>query len=63
MHVGARTFTEIASGCPRISSTLLSQRLQALERAGVVERRPNSGGKGSLNGMTLAPSASAARKP
>ena len=36
LHVGAHTFGEIAAGCPRISTTLLSQRLQGLERAGVV---------------------------
>ena len=28
LHVGAHTFTEIAAGCPRISTTLLTQRLQ-----------------------------------
>jgi DNA-binding HxlR family transcriptional regulator len=48
LHLGARTFTEIAAGCPRISTTLLAQRLQGLERAGVVERRPNPVGKGSF---------------
>lgn len=54
VHVGAHTFSEIAAGCPRISSTLLAQRLQGLERAGVIERRPNSGGKGSLYYLTAA---------
>ena len=39
IHVGAHTFTEIAAGCPRISTTLLSHRLQGLERAGVIERQ------------------------
>ncbi len=31
LHIGAHTFTEIAAGCPRISSTLLARRLQGLE--------------------------------
>jgi DNA-binding HxlR family transcriptional regulator len=43
---GRPNLTEIAAGCPRISTTLLAQRLQGLDRAGVIERRPNPGGKG-----------------
>ncbi|HEX6513138.1 MAG TPA: helix-turn-helix domain-containing protein [Chloroflexota bacterium] len=54
IHVGAHSFTEIAAGCPRISSTLLTQRLQGLERAGVVERRPNPRSKGWLYYLTPA---------
>jgi DNA-binding HxlR family transcriptional regulator len=54
IHVGAHTFTDIAAGFPHISSTLLTQRLQALERAGVIERRSNPGGKGSLYYLTPA---------
>jgi DNA-binding HxlR family transcriptional regulator len=54
VHVGAHTFGEIAAGCPRISSTLLAQRLDGLDRAGVIERRPNPGGKGSLYYLTAA---------
>ena len=54
LHVGAHTFTEIAAGCPRISSTLLAQRLQGLERAGVVERRPHPRAKGWLYYLTPA---------
>jgi DNA-binding HxlR family transcriptional regulator len=54
LHVGAHTFTEIAAGCPRISTTLLAQRLRGLERAGVVERRPSSTGKGWLYYLTPA---------
>lgn len=46
IHVGAHTFTDIAAGCPRISTTLLSHRLQGLERAGVIERRRTASGKG-----------------
>jgi DNA-binding HxlR family transcriptional regulator len=52
LHVGAHTFSEIAAGCPGISSTLLSQRLQGLERAGVVERRPHPRARGSLYYLT-----------
>jgi DNA-binding HxlR family transcriptional regulator len=54
LHVGAHTFTEIAAGCPRISTTLLAQRLDGLRRAGIVERRPNTAGKGSLYYLTPA---------
>ena len=54
LHVGAHTFREIAAGCPRMSSTLLTQRLRSLERAGVVERRPNAGGHGSRYYLTPA---------
>jgi len=36
---GASRFNDIARGLPRISRPLLVQRLRALERAGVVERR------------------------
>ena len=35
---GCRTFTEIRQGAPGISSALLAQRLDALERHGIVER-------------------------
>lgn len=43
LALGADTFGEIAAGCPRISTTLLAQRLRSLERAGVVERRASIG--------------------
>lgn len=52
LHVGADTFTEIAAGCPRISTTLLTQRLKALERAGIIESRPAPRGKGRRYGLT-----------
>lgn len=42
--VGCRTFTEILEGAPGLSRTLLSQRLRALERYGVVERRAGARG-------------------
>ena len=38
---GSRRFNEIQRGVPQVSPTLLSQRLKELERAGVVERRPD----------------------
>ena len=54
LHVGAHTFGEIAAGCPGMSTTLLVQRLHGLERAGVIERRPNVGARGSLYYLTPA---------
>src|SRR5262245_29955960 len=36
---GAHRFNDIRRGVPRLSGTLLRQRLGTLERAGVVERR------------------------
>jgi DNA-binding HxlR family transcriptional regulator len=41
--LGCTTFTEIRSGLPGISRTLLTQRLRDLERVGVVERRTAAG--------------------
>jgi DNA-binding HxlR family transcriptional regulator len=38
LHLGARTFSEIREGVPHMSKTLLSERLRALERVGVVSR-------------------------
>jgi DNA-binding HxlR family transcriptional regulator len=43
---GARHFSEIQRGTGRISQSLLVQRLQALEEARVIERRPNPKGRG-----------------
>lgn len=37
---GSERFTDINRGIPRISKTLLVQRLKQLERLGVIERRP-----------------------
>ncbi len=47
LFVGCHTFSQIHEGVPRMSRTLLSQRLRSLERDGIVERRPNPGGRGS----------------
>ncbi|HEX7082397.1 MAG TPA: helix-turn-helix domain-containing protein [Gammaproteobacteria bacterium] len=43
---GTHRFNEIRRGVPRMSATLLKQRLRALERAGVVERHASSAGRG-----------------
>lgn len=43
---GCRRFNEIHRGVPRISATLLSQRLTQLEHAGICERRPLADGRG-----------------
>jgi DNA-binding HxlR family transcriptional regulator len=39
LFAGARRFNEIRRGVPRLSPTLLKQRLQTLEKAGIVERQ------------------------
>ena len=52
--LGCRTFGEIREGLPGISKTLLSQRLSLLEHYGILERRPNPNGRGSLYELTPA---------
>ncbi len=47
IHLRCHTFSEIQQGCPRISSTLLAQRLRSLERDLVVERVASPNGRGS----------------
>lgn len=49
---GCRTFTEIRQGAPGIPTALLSQRLEQLEHAGIVERIPNPAGRGSTVRLT-----------
>ncbi len=49
---GCRTFTEIRQGAPGISPALLVQRLEALERFGVVESEPNPTGRGRCYQLT-----------
>jgi DNA-binding HxlR family transcriptional regulator len=49
---GCRTFTEIRQGAPGISSALLSQRLNTLERHGVVETEPSPNGRGRWYRLT-----------
>jgi DNA-binding HxlR family transcriptional regulator len=51
LMVGATGFNEIHRGIPRVSRTLLAQRLRQLERWGLVERRV--AGRGRPGGYTL----------
>ena len=46
LNAGATRFNEIRRGVPRISSTLLKQRLDQLELAGVLQKRPRDKGPG-----------------
>lgn len=50
---GSHRFNDLRRGVPLMSPSLLVQRLRALERAGVVERRPRTDG-GSEYHLTLA---------
>jgi DNA-binding HxlR family transcriptional regulator len=52
--LGSTTFTQIASGAPGLSRTLLATRLRELERAGVVRTSPNPSGRGSRYHLTEA---------
>ena len=45
LMVGAGGFNEIHRGIPRISRTLLAQRLRLLERRGLVRREPGAPGR------------------
>lgn len=49
---GCRTFTEIRQGAPGIPTALLTQRLNTLERAGIVERKPASTGRSVFYELT-----------
>jgi DNA-binding HxlR family transcriptional regulator len=51
---GSRRFSEIRSGMPLISRTLLSQRLRELEDAGVIVSAPLAGGRGRDYRLTKA---------
>ena len=51
---GSRRFNDIQRGVPLMSSSLLSKRLRQLERAGIIERRQRSDGKGSEYHLTPA---------
>lgn len=42
--VGGRRFSDIQRGVPRMSRNLLTQRLNSLQRSGIVERFPEDGG-------------------
>lgn len=52
--LGCRTFTEIARGVPGMSRSLLTQRLRALEDAGVVVSKPKAKGRGCEYELTEA---------
>lgn len=52
--MGSHRFGEIEAGVPRISKSLLTQRLRFLERAGLIERRPSADGRVSEYHLTLA---------
>ena len=51
---GPRRFSELHAGAPRMSQSVLAQRLKSLERQGIVARRPNPVGKGSEYYLTPA---------
>ena len=51
---GCTRFNEIHRGVPKISATLLSQRLQQLEEAGLITRHPLSNGRGYSYNLTEA---------
>jgi DNA-binding HxlR family transcriptional regulator len=46
LYLGCRSFNEILEGVPRMSRSLLTQRLRTLERAGVVVTEPIPGRRG-----------------
>ena len=54
IYLRSHTFNDIHRGCPRMSSTLLAQRLRALERAQVIERVTAPAGHGSRYYLTSA---------
>jgi DNA-binding HxlR family transcriptional regulator len=49
---GCRTFNEIRQGAPGISTALLAQRLEVLERHGVLLRTMNPSGRGATYQLT-----------
>jgi len=51
---GPAHFNELSRGLPRISRSLLSERLATLERVGIVERRSTSNGHGHEYKLTKA---------
>ncbi len=51
---GATTFTDIANGVPTMSRSMLVTRLDQLEAAGIIERRPKDSGRGSIYELTPA---------
>jgi DNA-binding HxlR family transcriptional regulator len=51
---GSHRFSEMQLGLPRISRNLLTQRLESLAVAGVIERRPSPHGRGFTYHLTAA---------
>lgn len=51
---GARRFSDIQRGVPRISRNLLVQRLRHLQRIGIIERSPAAGRRGHEYQLTAA---------
>jgi len=51
---GVTRFNDLQRALPRISATMLSQRLRTLEEAGVLERHPAASGAGHLYELTEA---------
>jgi DNA-binding HxlR family transcriptional regulator len=54
MSLGSTGFNEIHRGIPRISRTLLSQRLRAMERRGIVRREITGAGRNTRYTLTEA---------
>lgn len=52
--MGSHRFNELEHGLPRISRTLLAQRLRSLERAGLIERRLGATGRSAEYHLTRA---------
>ena len=52
LHLGCETFGAILEGAPGLSRTLLTQRLEQLERLGIVESAPKSHGRGHRYQLT-----------
>jgi DNA-binding HxlR family transcriptional regulator len=52
IHLGAETFSDILAGVPRMSRTLLAERLRTLQRQGVVSRQVAPSGRGGRYHLT-----------
>jgi DNA-binding HxlR family transcriptional regulator len=52
--MGARRFSDIHRGVPRISRNLLTQRLQSLRSSGIIEQLPAASGHGHEYRLTVA---------
>lgn len=54
LGAGATRFTDLKRGVPLMSRSTLSRRLQELEHAGIINRRPNATGRGCTYHLTPA---------